>query len=120
MEAITVEVGAAAIARPTGEWERRCRAVLLGVRSRGQVRVFERRGGFDRGRIGISRTTTICIDCGASERASKRSEPRLTVSNRLYTIAVFSEKFVQFEVTSGLRKRKSARDMAIFMISKLQ
>ena len=92
LEAITVEVGAAAIARPTGDWERRCRAVFLGVSSRGQVRVFERRGDFDRGRIGISRTTAICIDYGALERASEHSEPGLTVSNRLYTIAVLSEQ----------------------------
>ena len=92
LEAITVEVGAAAIARPTGEWERRRRAVFLGVSSRGQVRVFERRGGFNRRRIGISRTTTICVDCGALERASKHSETRLTVSNRLYTIAVLGKQ----------------------------
>ena len=93
MEAITVEVGAAAIAGPTGEWERRRRAVLCGISSRGQVRVFERRGGFDRRRIGISRTATVCVDYGASsERASKHGGTRLTVSNRLHTVAVLSEQ----------------------------
>ena len=92
LEAIAVEVGAAAIARPTGERERRRRAVFLGVSRRGQVRVFECRGGFNRGRVGISRTTAICVDYGALERAGKHNESRLTVSNRLDTIAVLSEQ----------------------------
>lgn len=90
LEAVTVEVVAAAIARPTRWWERCCRAVFLGAL--GQVRVFERRGGFNRRRIGISRTTTICIDYGVLKRASKHRGTRLIVSNWLYTTAVLSEQ----------------------------
>lgn len=62
LEAITVEVGAATIARPTSQWKRRSRAAFLGVSSLRQVRVFERGGGFKRGQTDISRTTTICVD----------------------------------------------------------
>ena len=93
LEAVTVEVVAAVIARPVGERERRCcRLVLTGVSSHGQVRVSERRGGLNRRRVGISRLTTICIDYRASERGNTYCGTQLTVSNRLHTIAVLGEQ----------------------------
>ena len=66
--------------------------MFLVVSSLGQVRVFERWGGFNRRCIGISRTTTICIDYSALERASRHRRTRLIISNRPHTIAVLSEQ----------------------------